>query len=122
MKRKDRKLESALRSKAHQIRLGLIGREAIAVKTTAEAMEQVSLATERDMAVQQVERESRLLREVESTLVRLGDRVYGLCIDCDDEIHAKRLAAIPWASRCIHCQNVAERMEASSPRVEALAA
>jgi RNA polymerase-binding transcription factor DksA len=32
-----------------------------------------------------------------------------MCLNCEEEIAAKRLAAVPWAALCIVCQEVAER-------------
>ena len=37
-------------------------------------------------------------------LERLGRRTFGYCIDCRERIPAKRLAAMPWAERCLKCQ------------------
>jgi len=34
------------------------------------------------------------------------------CIDCDEEIPAKRRAAAPWAERCISCQDYHDKREA----------
>lgn len=34
------------------------------------------------------------------------------CIDCDEEIPAKRRAAAPWAERCISCQDDHDKREA----------
>jgi DnaK suppressor protein len=36
---------------------------------------------------------------------------YGACLHCDDEINAKRLAAVPWAAYCLKCQEAADRHE-----------
>ena len=30
------------------------------------------------------------------------------CADCEDAINPKRLAAVPWAARCIACQEIAD--------------
>lgn len=45
------------------------------------------------------------LRLIEEALRRIEEGAYGLCQDCDGEISAKRLAAVPWARRCIVCQD-----------------
>ena len=34
---------------------------------------------------------------------------FGICIGCEEEISPKRLAAIPWASHCIACQETTDR-------------
>lgn len=43
------------------------------------------------------------------------DRLMGqgaeVCIECDEEIPAKRRAAAPWAERCISCQDDHDKRE-----------
>jgi len=34
---------------------------------------------------------------------------FGICLDCEEEINPKRLAAVPWAARCVACQERADR-------------
>ena len=43
------------------------------------------------------------------TLLRRRNGSFGICIECESEISAKRLAAVPWAPRCIQCQEAADR-------------
>lgn len=42
--------------------------------------------------------------EVDAALGRIADGTYGTCVDCGSAIGAQRLAAMPWAARCIDCQ------------------
>lgn len=44
------------------------------------------------------------LRQIDDALVRIRARRYGLCIDCGNPIAYERLAAAPYAARCIACQ------------------
>ena len=46
-----------------------------------------------------------LLRQVEDALLRLQEQTYGICQECGSRISEKRLAAVPWASYCLHCQD-----------------
>ena len=41
---------------------------------------------------------------VDDALNRMGSEKYGVCVDCGDAISRRRLKAIPWAIRCIACQ------------------
>ena len=52
--------------------------------------------------VNQMSRE--LLHLVESALARLDSGEYGICVECERPIPTKRLAAVPWASCCVGCQ------------------
>ena len=49
------------------------------------------------------------MREVNDALSRLDAGKFGICAGCEEPINPKRLAAIPWASSCIVCQEAADR-------------
>lgn len=49
------------------------------------------------------------LAEVEAALQRLDGGRFGWCQDCGEAIAAERLAAQPWAARCLACQTRHER-------------
>jgi DnaK suppressor protein len=53
--------------------------------------------------------ERDLLQLVDEALVRIGDRSFGVCVSCEDEMDKKRLEAIPWAKHCIACQQKQEQ-------------
>jgi RNA polymerase-binding protein DksA len=57
-----------------------------------------------EMDVSMVIRESQELQDIEAALTRIGDRSYGICIDCGGEIGQARLKASPTAKRCLPCQ------------------
>lgn len=89
---------------------GLIrNRDAAAIETSADALDQIQHMVERELALETLGRESAFLRETRSALRRIDEGVFGLCLDCEEEISPKRLAAVPWASRCIACQERADR-------------
>ncbi|GAA1863691.1 TraR/DksA C4-type zinc finger protein [Actinomadura bangladeshensis] len=44
------------------------------------------------------------LEEIDAALARLGDGTYGLCEDCRKPIPEGRLEIIPYARRCVNCQ------------------
>ena len=50
----------------------------------------------------------QLLGMVEMALSRIREGSFGECINCGNEINAKRLEAVPWTRYCIECQ---EKME-----------
>jgi DnaK suppressor protein len=58
------------------------------------------------------------LRLIERALRRMEDGRFGECVTCGDEINARRMDAIPWASNCLHCQEAleAERLQDHSSR------
>jgi DnaK suppressor protein len=48
-------------------------------------------------------------RDLNAALDRIQTGVYGVCIDCGDDIGSKRLSAYPTAKRCIRCQHLHEK-------------
>lgn len=44
------------------------------------------------------------LKAIDAALSRLDRGDYGICVECGDRVSARRLAALPWASLCIACQ------------------
>lgn len=48
------------------------------------------------------------LHRIESALARLDAGEYGWCADCGEEISDRRLAALPFATRCRACESRAE--------------
>ena len=63
-----------------------------------------SLAREIDLA--QKSRDRALLASVDAALKRISEGTFGDCLNCGQEINAKRLEAIPWVRYCITCQEL----------------
>ena len=55
------------------------------------------------------ENESKQLALIEEALDRIEDEEYGLCVNCEEPVPPKRLAAIPWARYCLDCQELVEQ-------------
>jgi DnaK suppressor protein len=47
-----------------------------------------------------------LLGAVEAALKRISEGTFGECLNCGQEINAKRLEALPWVRYCISCQEL----------------
>jgi DnaK suppressor protein len=88
---------------------GLRNRDGITIEKSADQMDEIQYATERDLAIRNVDRESALLRQVKAALRRIHAGSFGTCLDCEETISPKRLAAVPWALRCLQCQEAADR-------------
>ena len=102
-------VQEALERTAAELNRILRKRDGISIEKSADQMDEIQYATERDLAIQTVDRESALLRQVKAALGRIHDGTFGTCIECDSAISSKRLAAVPWAPRCIQCQEAADR-------------
>ena len=112
MNRADNKMggfQEILERKEAELVQVLRKRDGIAIEKSADQMDEIQCASERDLAIRNVDRESTLLRDVKAALCRIHDGSFGTCIECEWTINANRLAAVPWASRCIVCQEAADR-------------
>jgi DnaK suppressor protein len=84
-------------------------RDGIAVERSADILEEIHGAAERALAVGHLDRDFKQLRDARAALSRIQEGEFGTCQACDEEIHPKRLAALPWASLCIRCQEDFDR-------------
>jgi DnaK suppressor protein len=82
---------------------------ALAIEASPDELDRIQASQERELAIGTLDRNSTFIREVRDALDRIQAGTFGTCIDCEDDINPKRLAAIPWASSCIVCQEAADR-------------
>jgi DnaK suppressor protein len=66
--------------------------------------EPVALSAQKEFALILFDRGTRRLRDINAALSRIDEGSFGECVDCDQLIPSKRLEAIPWASRCLSCE------------------
>src|SRR5664280_3654577 len=100
--------QEILERRAAELDRVLRKRDGVAIEKSADQMDEIQYASERELAMRNVDRESNLLRQVKAALRRIHDGSFGACIECESAMSPKRLAAIPWASRCIQCQDAAD--------------
>jgi RNA polymerase-binding protein DksA len=55
------------------------------------------------------ENSEHVLSGIDDALKRIDDGTFGTCARCGKPIAEERLEAIPYATRCIDCQRLAER-------------
>jgi len=84
-------------------------RDAITVERSADQLDEIQGASERALAVSNLDRDFTHLRNARAALRRIEDGSFGTCQRCDEDIHPKRLAAVPWAQFCIQCQETMDR-------------
>ena len=101
-------LRGVLEARSAELQDLLRNREVIAVNSSAEMLDQIQHALERDMAIGNLERDSERLREVRAALRRIELGTFGTCLDCQEEISLKRLAAVPWTALCLLCREAAD--------------
>jgi len=87
----------------------LVGqRDGITVERSPDQLDEIQGATERALAVSHLDRDYNQLRNARAALRRIEEGCFGKCQGCDEDIHPKRLAAVPWATFCIQCQEAAD--------------
>ena len=67
-------------------------------------------ATE-EQQISLMELKNGMREQIDEALLRLADGTYGICEDCGREISERRLKAVPFARRCIQCQEKTEAIE-----------
>jgi len=110
--------QARLEQKQAELARVLRNRNDIVIEKSADQMDEIQYASERDLAICNVDRDSALLRQVRAALERIREGSFGICIECEADIGPRRLAAVPWAARCIQCQTEADRREQDGSRDE----
>ena len=64
--------------------------------------------TEQDLDLTLMEMQAETCRRIDDALQRLEQGTYGSCEECDEEIPAARLSALPFATLCVTCQELQE--------------
>jgi DnaK suppressor protein len=105
------KLTILLRNRQAELSGALRNREEIVIEKAPDAIDEVQQMGERELAVRNLDRDSKMLRLIRQALARAANGTYGLCLHCEEEIMPKRLAALPWAAYCIRCQEKIDRLE-----------
>jgi DnaK suppressor protein len=105
------KLKNILEAKQAELSGALRNRDEIAIEKAPDALDEVQLAGERELAIRNLDRDSNMLRQIRRALARIGDGTYGICLHCEEDISPKRINAVPWAAYCIRCQEQVDRHE-----------
>ena len=98
-----------LETKRAELGNGASSREALAIETSPDQLDRIQNASDRDWAMSNLERASNRLREVQAALRRMESGRFGICVECEENIRPRRLTVVPWAARCIGCQEALER-------------
>jgi DnaK suppressor protein len=98
-----------LEAKRDELLSDTADRDEILVENAAEEFDRLQQQLNREVAIRNLDRTSKLLKSVQAALARIDDETYGVCLRCDEEIPDKRLKAVPWAAYCIACQEEIDR-------------
>ena len=105
------KYRNVLQAKQAELLHMIRNRDGIVIEKCPDSLDEVQYATERELAIRSLDRDSNLLRNVRAALDRIEEGSFGVCLHCDEDISPKRLAAVPSTAFCIVCQEIADRSQ-----------
>ena len=114
--------KALLMAKRKEILGRSLHREDIWIVESNDLIETVQLASDRELALRTLERESKSLMQVEAALKRIDHDEFGICLECEEPISTKRLAVVPWAAYCLQCQQLHDTRESTAGNKLQLAA
>ena len=82
--------------------------DGLAVETTADPIEDAQSRSLRELAIHVMNADWKLRRAIEAALERIRTGGFGACEDCGEAITSSRLRAVPWAPKCVACQQTTE--------------
>ena len=107
-----------LEEKKKELLAGGSDREEILIENAAEDFDRLQQQLNREVAIRNLDRESKLLKEVQAALNRMDEGMFGTCLRCEEDIPEKRLKALPWAAYCVPCQEAIDRLRAAGEAVD----
>jgi DnaK suppressor protein len=89
--------------------LRLQRRDGLAVERMPDETDWIQATIVNEIEIANLNRAHQLRFRVRAALERLDEGSYGQCESCEGDISTARLKALPWASRCLSCEQEQER-------------
>ena len=102
------RFRAVLAARVSELQRVTCNREGITIERSADQLDEIQAASQRALAVCNLDREFNQLRNARAALSRIQEGSFGTCQRCDEDIHPKRLAAAPWATFCIRRQEAVD--------------
>lgn len=96
--------QGVLEARVAELERGICRRDGIAIEQSPDQVDEIQRASDRALVICNLDREAHELRNARTALRRIEEGNFGICEQCEEQIHPKRLLALPWASLCIQCQ------------------
>jgi DnaK suppressor protein len=64
---------------------------------------------DREFALNLAGNGQEILYKIDEALKRIGDKSYGICLECSKPINKARLKVVPFAEYCVPCQSSDEK-------------
>jgi DnaK suppressor protein len=81
------------------------------IDTTQDAADLCVSSMSKEALFQQSSQRRTILRRIEGALRRIEEGSFGVCVNCGEDIPARRLQALPWTQSCLRCQEEIEQQE-----------
>lgn len=114
-KRQLDKFRAELEKKLSEIEKNSALRSELITERSNDPMDQMQSRQDLDLTIHTIDSAWRTWRAVEKALALLGDGEYGICLECGEDINPKRLAAIPWTTLCVSCQEERDLTTPTAP-------
>lgn len=101
-----RELTSAVQGKMRDVRTDT-GKD----REVLDQGESSEVDIQEDIELALIQMKSETLNKINEALRRLDEGTYGNCFECGEEIAEARLRALPFAVRCIDCEEARETAE-----------
>lgn len=105
-------LEARCRAIEEQVQQQIRGfRDAASAEITRPPVDFSDEPSQEDLDFALVEMQAQMLANITAALSRLQAGDYGTCNGCGEEIPENRLRALPFANKCLPCQQSAEHTQ-----------
>jgi DnaK suppressor protein len=84
-------------------------RESTADDGTQDIADKATMAYNKEFLFSLTDAERDMLQLIDEALGRIGNKEFGICSSCENEIKVTRLDAVPWAKYCLNCQELQEQ-------------
>ena len=101
-----------------ELSLRLQRRDGLAVERMPDETDLIQATIVNETEIANLNRAHQLRSRVRAALERLDEGSYGQCESCDGDISTARLKALPWASRCLSCEQEQERSMGTRAKFE----
>jgi DnaK suppressor protein len=98
-------LEAGIRGSLSSVRAQRAGAEQNGVLDASEVSD---LGVQEDIELELAQMKRETLSRIDAALDRLNEGRYGRCAECGADIPAARLRALPFAVRCLECEDARE--------------
>ena len=91
---------------------------ALSGEPSGDIYDQASSERDRELGLLLGDREREKVHAIDEALLRIEEKEYGICEECEEEIPLGRLKAMPFARHCVKCKSDLEKLQAQTKRFE----